>query len=715
MSIKLSIGDHKRDVFPKDITINLTQLTSILTTFPASISEKGDGKYIVSGHFNGNPRKTENLQQKTLLSLDVDFYDRDLTSLEHDFKAKFNGLWYNAYSTSSHTPNKPRIRIVLLLSREITPDEYRAVAKNFIISLGDFKRYIEFNSSCMPNNAMFLPIRTSNEYIPWYDIQDGAAVDVEKFNFAQVKKKAAKKVNLSDGDIKGFLAKYDATTCDYDGWLKVGMGLHHQYDGSDIGYNMWLEWSLSDKDIKGKNRYNGNSVESVCKYKYSTFTSSSSSLSFASIISVINNAHDKSVGDDVVVFRDKEGKHLYDLKFTYVPICDWVQTKGKDFTPIMCMENFEILLNHYKLKIRYDLIAKEEVIDFDGSSQGNLNTAITRIKSLAVRNNFPYQLIDSFATAIADENEFNPWDDWVRSKPWDGVDRFNEFCETVQVVPENIKLRNMYLKAWLLQLMHLTCLNDGLFPKMGRYVLVFQSIQQEMGKTTWFKCLVPPDKINFVGEGKSLNTHDNMNVKECTSKVMVELGEISSTFKKSDIDSLKNFITKSTDEINMKYERRHLKSRRRTVYFANANETQFLHDKTGNSRFLALQILSCNAFHGIDHQQLYAQMLQLAIHTPSYELTKEQALLRNEANKTYETISVIQEKFEDIYDVDNKDTSSYQKATATKVLENLGFQVSNMKHYQNELAKILDSAGYSRCTHPRGWLMPPLKKKDGLM
>jgi len=29
----------------------------------------------------------------------------------------------------------------------------------------------------------------------------------------------------------------------YDDWLKVGMGLHHEFSGSDDGFNMWDEWS----------------------------------------------------------------------------------------------------------------------------------------------------------------------------------------------------------------------------------------------------------------------------------------------------------------------------------------------------------------------------------------------------------------------------------------------------------------------------------------
>jgi hypothetical protein len=694
-TIKISLGTNKYDSYPKDQELNEQQLTELLTTFPDSVTEKGKGQYMVAGHFNGKKRKTEHLQQRTLITLDVDYYDKDLTSLEHDFNAKFNHLWHIVYSTSSHTLEKPRIRIILLLSREVTPDEYRNVAKNFIATLGDFARHIEIQSSSIPNNAMFLPIRTNAAYQPWTKIGKGDVIDVDKFNTPIEKPKPIKKVSLTDNEVKACLAKYDPTVCEYQEWLRVGMALHHQYSGDEKGLNIWSDWSLKDKNIEEKDRYKEKEVDEVCAYKWSTFSDGNHrAIGFSTIANKIKRENCDSMDD-----------------CNNIPSESWIYISGEQSTPVMCIENFQVLLDYYNIEIFFDVISKEVAVKFNGNYEYNGNSASTRIKSLCLRNRFQIKLVDSFISLIADRNEANPWAEWVRSEPWDGIDRFQAFCETVKVDEDKIELRNLYLRTWMLQLMHMTCLNDGLFPKMSRYVLVFQSTKQEVGKTTWFKNLVPHDKMNFVAEGAHLDTNNSMSLKECISKVMVELGEISSTFKKSDIDSLKNFITRSVDTLNIKYQAHHMKSRRRTVFFANANETNFLHDKTGNSRFLALEVKSCNAFHGINHQQLYAQMLVLAEATPSFELTKEQSVMRDESNKTYESISVIKEKFEEAYDIENEDKSSYEIATATKALEILGFQVTNMKHYQNELAKILDSAGYERSNNPRkkGWYLPPIR------
>lgn len=39
------------------------------------------------------------------------------------------------------------------------------------------------------------------------------------------------------------LKKVDPTDFDYDAWLKVGMAIYHQFEGSSEGFDAWVEWS----------------------------------------------------------------------------------------------------------------------------------------------------------------------------------------------------------------------------------------------------------------------------------------------------------------------------------------------------------------------------------------------------------------------------------------------------------------------------------------
>jgi putative DNA primase/helicase len=71
-------------------------------------------------------------------------------------------------------------------------------------------------------------------------------------------------------------------------------------------------------------------------------------------------------------------------------------------------------------------------------------------------------------------------------------------------------------------------------------------------------------------------------VMSAVSHWVVELGELDSTFKKSDVSVLKAFITRRQDKLRRPYARRDSVFPRRTVFAGTVNDYQFLHDNTGN-------------------------------------------------------------------------------------------------------------------------------------
>lgn len=717
-SIKIALSEHKFDKAPVDSELTKGELIDILTKFPTNTTTKGDGRCLISGHFEGKGRLTSNLKQKTLLSLDVDFYEGNLKALENELKSVLSPYGYICYSTSSHTPDKPRIRIVLFLDKEVSVKSFRNISSNFIDNLGSFKRNIEKTSSCMPNNAMYLPIKTSEEYEPWSLVVDGEDILTSTFNATTRANedcpllKKIKRLDIDSATVVEFLSKIDVNDTDHNTWLKVGMALHHQTEGSRDGLELWLNWSLKDT------RYKQDKIKRDCHYKWNSLGKASGKpISFSSVVSMVHQ-QSKDLVEQVPSKPTSGGLKLVtstncrqSKMSKLVPATDWYQVRGEKLTPVMCLENLEVLLKFYGIKIGHNTILKQQSIYIEGKESDNLNCAEAEIKSLCIRNAMPHALVSEFISAIASKNKINPWSDWVTSKDWDGVDRLEDFYKTVTVQKGFEKARDIYLKKWLLQMVHITCLNDGAKPKMGRSVLVFQGAQR-VGKTTWFNHLVPEKKSNFIQSGLTLNVSSNMSVLACVRNAIVELGELDSTFRKSDMEHLKNFISSTRDVVDIKYQTYHMDARRRTVFFASVNDSRFLQDKTGNSRFLVLPVEKCNAFHGIDQQQLYAQVLAMAILDPVYDLTEEECALRDMQNKEFESISVIEEKFNELYDVHNTNESSYRVQTATKTLETLGFQVPNMKHYQNETAKMLDNKGYKRSSNPRyrGWYLPQMIK-----
>lgn len=82
----------------------------------------------VGGEFTGGSRKKEGCTGRDLLTFDLD----DIKASQFDVllaKIEAQRFAYVVYSTRSHTATAPRIRLVILLDRAITPDEFQPVMR----------------------------------------------------------------------------------------------------------------------------------------------------------------------------------------------------------------------------------------------------------------------------------------------------------------------------------------------------------------------------------------------------------------------------------------------------------------------------------------------------------------------------------------------------------------------------------------------------------
>ena len=132
-----------------------------------SKAEKGAIKDIggfVGGALNGGRRKAEAVRNRCLVTLDLDNAGPEAWE-----NAALWGWRCACYSTHSHTPEKPRLRMVFPLDREVTVEEYEAIARKVA-------QYIGFEqldlSSFEPSRLMYWPSCPSDgEYI--FRVQDG--------------------------------------------------------------------------------------------------------------------------------------------------------------------------------------------------------------------------------------------------------------------------------------------------------------------------------------------------------------------------------------------------------------------------------------------------------------------------------------------------------------------------------------------------------------
>jgi putative DNA primase/helicase len=345
--------------------------------------------------------------------------------------------------------------------------------------------------------------------------------------------------------------------------------------------------------------------------------------------------------------------------------------KGK---PISTIENFAEIMNRLGVTIRYNVISKECEILIPGegfSIDNQANASIAWIISWCGRFGMPIGQVGDFITYLADKNPYNPVATWIQSKPWDGNNRLLQFFDTVKSVGESSnesvrKNKIAMMRRWMISAVAAAFSPAGV---SAHGVLVFQG-DQYLGKTKWFKQLVPA-QLGVIAEGLMLKPDDKDSVKQAVSHWLVELGELDATFRKSDIAQLKSFLTRDKDVIRRAYARLESSYARRTVFFASVNPKEFLHDPTGNRRYWTIECEHINHDHGIDMQQVWAQVHMLYVSGQSWFLTPEEMQTLNDANKSFEVIDPIAERIKSGLDWDESVTLWTWK-TATDILIEVG-------------------------------------------
>lgn len=321
----------------------------------------------------------------------------------------------------------------------------------------------------------------------------------------------------------------------------------------------------------------------------------------------------------------------------------WTSSNGK---PLKHIDNLAEICRRLGVTIRYNVIAKDEEIlipDASFTMDNQANASLAWLTSECSLFGFPTDKLGDFITYIADQNPYNPVARWIDSKPWDGTPRLATLCDTVTARGQSSELvynlKHTLMRRWMLSAVAAAYRPTGV---SAAGVLVFQG-PQYLGKTKWFKTLVPAD-LGLLKDGMLLRPDDKDSVKQVCSFWLVELGELDATFRKSDIAALKSFITNDSDVLRRAYARRESHFARRTVFFGSVNPREFLHDPTGNRRYWTIECEHIDHSHNIDMQQVWAEVKHYWQQGDGYYLTQAEMDALNEHNAGFMSLDPIEER-----------------------------------------------------------------------
>ena len=585
-----------------------------------SKTEKGRIKDVggfVGGSLKNGRRLKANVQNRTLLTLDLDYVVGDIwdsVELIYDFSVLM-------YSTHTHTVDNPRLRLVIPLSRPVLPDEYQAIGRMIANDLG----IDQFDDTTYdPERLMFWPSTPSDgDYVFKFQDLEWLNPDevLQRYPFgwedisywpessrSRAKLNKALKKQEDPFDKKGIIGAFcrtysitevieeflsdiyvpgkDDTRYTYaEGSTTGGVVIYddkfsYSHHGTDPASNILCNafdlvrlQKFSELDEDAKEGTPANRLPSFIKM--SEFASGDKK-----VLETIGKEKMEAAKEDfdaVETNDDNDTEWLNKLEYT---------ESGKLRSTI---SNFSLIIENEPLlkgKIAFNEFSnranvvgqlpwrkKDNLQDWCDTDDSGLREFIEKYYGISSTA----KCADALALSY-EKHSFHPIKDYLNSLMWDEEKRIDTLFIDYLGAEDNSYVRTVarkILTAAVARVMHPGCKFDNMPVLSG---------PQGLGKSTLIK------KLGMEWFSDSLTTVSGKEAYEQLQGVwVIEMGEMMAT-KKADIEATKHFLSKTEDIYRVAYGRRTSRFPRQCIFIGTTNDREFLRDKTGNRRFWPIDV-----------------------------------------------------------------------------------------------------------------------------
>jgi predicted P-loop ATPase len=373
--------------------------------------------------------------------------------------------------------------------------------------------------------------------------------------------------------------------------------------------------------------------------------------------------------------------------------------------------NLEALLAQHNVTVNFNVVTKDVEIHVPGqtgTAQNRGNVAMAYITSMASAAGMSVGNLSDYILAVADKNVRNPVADWITGKPWDGTRRLDALYKTVTAAPDFLpNFKDRLIRKWLISAVAAVFMGSGF---RTRGALTFQGAQG-LGKTTWVQSLVDDPilqsevvKLGHAWDGGSKDARLT-----ALRHWIVELGELEGSFRK-EVASLKAFLTLDQDKIRPPYARTDFTYARKTVFFASVNQHQFLKDDTGNSRFWTIPVVKLDYSHGIDMQQLFAEVKLAFDKGEQWWLTQQEEDFLASTNLEHRDLGGTGELVRAALDLDRCKAENLPRMNAVQVLAELGIRYPSNVQSKECNAVLREFLGEPTRSKGYSWWRVPLRE-----
>lgn len=561
----------------------------------------------VGGELSGKQRLKKDILYRSILTFDVDSAKLDFLE-KYKSRTKYKTF---IYTTHSHRPDAPRLRLIVPLTRNIDAEEFNAVSRYYANEWGidQFDKFSFMIHQLMyypttPKDGEFISLVTKGDilnpdiyledYPNWRDLSSLPTTPDEKRLFPSNGKKQEDPCNKS-GIVGAFCRAYDIPSA-------IDVFLPDVYEGNDDntrytfkkGTTSWGAINYHDKflySFHSTDPASGLLCNSFDLVRVHLFGGLDEKESFKEMTKFASE--DAKVKEQIIVDRTFEASDEFKAveegnnwlsKLKFKPRTNEIDNKAQNL--ILILENDPDFRS-----IKYNEFANLVEVTGDvpwhrpiGNKywrDADTNQLITLIEKRY--GTFSQRICDMSFGKVTDDRSFHPIREFLDNLPkWDGVKRVERLFIDSFGADDNDYVKAVTRKTFT------ACVARVMNPGVKFDAMLVLDGKQGIGKSTIIQFLTGKDYFS-----DSLTLTD-MSDKTAPEKLqgfwIVEIGELAG-MKKADIERVKSFLSCRDDKYRPSFGH-HVESHpRQSVIIATVNgERGYLRDITGNRRFWILKL-----------------------------------------------------------------------------------------------------------------------------
>lgn len=663
----------------KSTTTDETHNEFINLPKPEQTAIKDVGGY-VGGYLNGGKRKQSAVAHRNLITLDIDFAEKDF------FESIANKLNYSfvLHGTHKHHEDSPRLRMVIPVDRDMIPDEFVAVSRRVAGDMGielfdpttfDPCRLMFWGSNPKDQPYYFKAVDREilkvddvlARYTNWKDVSEWPTSEKAKLHLSG-EIKLQEDPSIKKGIIGAFCRTYSITeaietflsdvySAGFDGSYTFVNGTsanglkvyedkfaysHHgtdpasgkQCNSFDLVRIHLFGHHDNNEDISKSYKM----MEEFCsKDEPTKITLGTERLSSAKY----------DFRDEIAPFEEDFEEAIQESREEQVEDLNWLADMdlSKNGEPLSNSKNVNLIFeNDARLKKTFRMNLFENRQYVHNNLPWRKVEGIETFKNLdlsGIRNFFDtiykitgsQKIEDSLAIEF-ERNSYHPVRDYLGNLKWDGVARVEQMLPDYFGTPDDLYHREAMrcvMVAGVKRIFEPGCKFDLVLTLVGG---------QGVGKSTFVKKLgVDWFSDTFLGvEGTKAMEQINSGV------WVMEIAELAG-LKKSEVEPIKQFISKGEDTFRPAYGKTVETYKRQCIFIGTTNDENFLRDPTGNRRFLPVDVrpekIKKSTINDMDRKevdQLWAEAVHMYRAGVQTYMTKEAEAMAEAVQKEHTVV-----------------------------------------------------------------------------